>query len=61
MQLFDEKYRSKFPAVTAHFQLCVALPEFEGVMGQVDLCQQPLRHQGEMQPPTPWSSNRLCA
>ncbi len=46
LQLFDEKYRAKFPSATAHFERCVALSEFRRVMGQVALCQQPLKHGG---------------
>jgi len=39
---YDEKARKAFPCVTRWFTTCVAQPEFEAVIGKVNLCKKAL-------------------
>ena len=60
LQVFDEAFRSEFPAVTRWFMTLANQPQFATIIGPVKLCETPRKYTREHASPVSWHCAELA-
>ncbi len=50
LQVFDESFAKDFPAVTRWFMTLVHQPQFDKVMGEVEMAKEPMKYDSKKSP-----------